>query len=683
MRSKIFLITIFINASLLFSQEKVSLQTIIKNTNDDTLKYSSMLKLGELYIYQNSDSSKLLLTTVKLISEKKLAKNKSDLLQKKYSYFLAHSIYGLGVLDMYVNKLDDAKKKFQQAEKFYSLIGNKEGIGNCLNNIGYIYYNKGDISRTLSYYQKAIKIYLQIDYFDGLIASYINLAPIYSDQQEFKFAVENYQKALFLSKKIKNDSYIAICSVNLALVYLNYARDLCDKNSTEDCTQDYENRSLTLFNESYRLNLKIGDEVTNAAVLNNLGLLYSRRKAYQKAEEYYYRAQELAIKTKSKRTLAYVKVNLAELLLNKNQVRKARICAEESLSLAKETTYFEIVKNAAKVLKKIYQQEGNFKGALEMTTLFHQLKDSISNELTKKSNIKRQLEITYEKKSFADSLRSEKQKALVQLRLEKKENQQKYLLIIVVITFISIIIIYKRLRVNNKQKKIIEQKNLELERYNLLNQKIFSVISHDFKGPITTLKSLLTRSELLTIENPLVNLYIKDINTQMEQSDQMLESLLDWAKAELSLSFSERETFILPVINTILGQLNVQLKAKNLKVIHQIDEKASLNLPHEVLKIVMRNLLSNAIKYSFEGNIIEIEAGINIIKVIDYGKGIEPNKLELLFNEQVASGLGTSHETGFGLGLYMCNELLLKNNAKLKAKINKNQAGCTFIIEKT
>lgn len=82
---------------------------------------------------------------------------------------------------------------------------------------------------------------------------------------------------------------------------------------------------------------------------------------------------------------------------------------------------------------------------------------------------------------------------------------------LLVILLYCIFVLTRKQKLNNEKLKLqkaeIEDKNKELKRLNLLHQKIFTVISHDFKEPITTLKVLLDNEEVLSSENKTVSLY--------------------------------------------------------------------------------------------------------------------------------------------------------------------------------
>lgn len=231
-----------------------------------------------------------------------------------------------------------------------------------------------------------------------------------------------------------------------------------------------------------------------------------------------------------------------------------------------------------------------------------------------------------------------------------------------------------------EQQEQIAENNKQLQRLNVLNQRIFSVISHDFKGPINTLRIILDNEEIEKIENPQIAAYIKEIGFQLAQSDAMLESLLDWAKTELSISSADHDSFELHLlVSEVLQQLDASAREKQIDFKVELDPVTQIFFRREVLKIVLRNLISNAIKFSFPKGIVEITYDNHCIKIKDYGKGIPPGKLDKLFRQRISPGLGTLQESGFGLGLYLSYELIQKYGGQLSAE-NNEDAGCTFII---
>lgn len=382
-----------------------------------------------------------------------------------------------------------------------------------------------------------------------------------------------------------------------------------------------------------------------------------------------------------------VKNKVAKIYSKLNQFDKAVLTIKESI-LRADSCQEKINKvNALRSYREILLENNRIDKAnvvyLEIETLL--------SDIEATENISRydSLEAAYKSK-FKD----QENLSLKALNFQKEEvlKKQKTALLATIIGLIVlgsllffVFLLSKKQRKTNSelelQKLKIEQNNKNLNRLNLLNQKIFSVISHDFKAPITTLKLLLSKEEITETENPLITTYIKEINSQLEQADDMLQSLLDWAKTELG--FEDHALYTTNLFNgieIIKNQLHKKYLEKEIDINILVEKDCKVQFPTSIFLIVVRNIISNAIKFSHEKSVIEIYFEDNILYVKDFGKGIESKKLTKLFKQSINPGLGTNYESGFGLGLYLSNELMMKNNGKIAACNNKETSGCTFSI---
>ena len=274
---------------------------------------------------------------------------------------------------------------------------------------------------------------------------------------------------------------------------------------------------------------------------------------------------------------------------------------------------------------------------------------------------------------------------LKQVNTEKENTLSKQRILILGISIGLLILsilayfLYNSIKQRNKINAKLDSANKDLNRLNELNQKIFSVISHDFKGPITTLKMMLSKEDIIN-QSSSISTYLKDIKQQLDQSDNMLNSLLDWAKTELMVNIANKNEINLKnTVATACNELSAKAQDKKITLNNTIPEGSTANFNASVLGIVLRNVLSNAIKFSFENAEIDIFYAENSLFIKDYGKGIDAKKLEKLFKQNLNPGLGTHFESGFGIGLYLCQELMIKNNGILSVENNQTE-GCTFRI---
>jgi signal transduction histidine kinase len=416
-----------------------------------------------------------------------------------------------------------------------------------------------------------------------------------------------------------------------------------------------------------------------------IGYYYYINYDHKKSMQEFLLAERVA-KMYSPCKLSEVYVKTARIYSRENQVDKAKEAIAESIRLADSCNALENKINALRTLREILVEQGEFKAAHKT---FEKLDRLVGIEDMKIRNIRIDSFETANKIKLKElqNINLKRINKFKEIKLQKQKIVLIALLIGIVLLIVllySIVVLTKKQGIANKklklQKEQIEVKNNDLKRLNLLHQKIFTMISHDFKEPITTLRVLLDKEEIIRNENKVVSSYINAISQQLEQSDVMLTSLLDWAKMELITTISNNSEIKLFNFVTIASkELTHQLKAKNITIENKVVKGTVIVFNPTILSIVLRNIISNAIKFSYENSVIIIEYENNEIIVKDFGKGIEQKKLDKLFMQNINPGVGTNLESGFGIGLYLCQELMLKNKGTLDV-FNNESVGCTFKI---
>ena len=351
---------------------------------------------------------------------------------------------------------------------------------------------------------------------------------------------------------------------------------------------------------------------------------------------------------------------------------------KKCMALAKKCNIAIYIPNILQTQFSILKNNGKYKEALSVLEKVYFVTDSIG--FRKENQKTYEMQLDYEKQ-----IKVQENKSLQLFNLKEKELvlKQKWALVALIFGLLILIIFSGYLfKLNKKLKQnalTIAQNNKDLKRLNLLNQKIFTVISHDFKAPITTLRLFLKSEKITKNSSPMFEQYVNEANFQLDQSDAMMNNLLDWAKMELNLATGTVQTDLLQTINQTINELVPKAAQKNIDIINKITTNITVNFPAEVVLIVLRNLLSNALKFSFEDGIIEISFENNCIQIRDFGKGISHDKLSRLLKSDVEAGFGTKLETGFGIGLYLSNELMVKYGGFITASNNDN-GGCSFFV---
>ena len=234
------------------------------------------------------------------------------------------------------------------------------------------------------------------------------------------------------------------------------------------------------------------------------------------------------------------------------------------------------------------------------------------------------------------------------------------------------------------------RKNLEnmLKRSKELMQKndmfIASTI-HDLKNLLTP---ILSYSELMMMKN-LPPEKMKSISEQLNKSANNLIQIFNDTLNNTKLlgtfkKFEPENLIIYDAVQNILLLTQSNLDQKNITVENQIDPNQLVYADREMVNSIIMNLIHNAGKFTHEnGKIIffgkKILDEYYEVSIKDNGIGIDPDKIKDLFtNNKYFTTKGTASETGTGLGLLLCNDLIMKNNGTIRAENNSDGPGATF-----
>ncbi|MEA5552596.1 hybrid sensor histidine kinase/response regulator [Anabaena cylindrica UHCC 0172] len=229
-------------------------------------------------------------------------------------------------------------------------------------------------------------------------------------------------------------------------------------------------------------------------------------------------------------------------------------------------------------------------------------------------------------------------------------------------------------------------KALEKEQeLNQLKSEFVSMISHDFRNPLTSIQGfaglLECGSKVPTPET--LNRYVDKINNAVDQLLSLLDEILLIGKMEVGKMQYEPvsvnlEDFCKELIDTLKYSMGNQ---------HQIcfnctgnSTKAEMDLI--LLQRILTNLLSNAIKYSHSGSEIyfdlECQNHVAIFQIRDQGMGIPLESQSHLFEAFYrCSNVGNIKGTGLGLAIVKKCVEVHQGNISLESQEN---LGTTFTV---
>jgi serine phosphatase RsbU (regulator of sigma subunit)/uncharacterized protein HemY len=424
-----------------------SLQNLLINHRDDTVKVNLFLELAYLYNHKNIEEVLINATKALELSSKlnfEIGKAKSFLHIGNYYYYKSE----------YTTSLEFFKKSL----KINKEINDKLAMSKSLNAIGVIYDIQGDYVQALEYYQKSLKVNEDIDNEEGISHALNNIGIIYDIQADYEQALIFYHKSLELDKKRKNDRDVSISLVNIGSIYT---------------IQEKYDTAFSYFEQSLQIAKKIDYQEAIGENLYKIGFNYQEQKEYEKALDFFHRALTVNQKIGNQYTICSIYNSFGDVYLKKKEYKTALNYIQKSLEIANELELLDEVKTNHGLLARIYAATNKYQKAYENHLLFKALNDSIFNENNVRKLTGLEYQYKHEKEKQAIALEQAKKDAIQETET-KDQNKIRNLLIMGILLAVLFVIaavygfVQKR-KANTilaKQKLEIENTNEELNQIN-------------------------------------------------------------------------------------------------------------------------------------------------------------------------------------------------------------------------
>lgn len=235
-------------------------------------------------------------------------------------------------------------------------------------------------------------------------------------------------------------------------------------------------------------------------------------------------------------------------------------------------------------------------------------------------------------------------------------------------------------------KRTILEQSEQLQRTMRNRDRMYSVIAHDLRSPIGTLKmvfNMLTiniTEQMVGAENIEM---LKMGNDITENTFMLLDNLLKWTKSQTGRMKTVFQEVDLAEVVLFAGKIaDLVASAKGITVEYDLPGPVQVRCDVDMIKTIVRNLLSNAIKFSHDGSRILVSMYETpthaAVSVQDFGKGISAEDQDKVLNPDVHfTHYGTHNEEGSGLGLQLCLDLTRRNGGDLTF-ISREGEGSTF-----
>ncbi len=585
-----------------------------------------------------------------------------ELIEKADQYILSNPDTALKLIDEAILLAND--------QKYY------DGIARAKKTKGLIKYYAIEFSEALDLLIESNILFEQTQNTKGQASALNLIGVIYSDQGKNKEALDIYNKILSIADK--QDMFRRASTLNnIGATYLNMGMyNLC-----------YE-----YYSKAIKHIQKIDEPESESQLSNNMGALFIKLNNTDSAYYYIMHGLEIAHQTNNLHRLSNSHEILGEYYHWQKNLPLALKNYHQALEFARKMGVVYEIASTASGLSKTYADLRDFENAYTYLSLQKEMDDSVKNKKIATRITQIELEKEFQKERDLNEV----------LNARNRLERNIYIIVIFFVSVIFIILLFSytqkkkayRLLQSQRdtllsQKEEIRLQAKQLSELNNIKAKLFSIISHDLRSPLSSLVAIVEATKKNTLSRPQFQEMLNDMQENIGATANLVNNLLGWARSQQDgITMHPENLNILQLTEKEITLQSSAIKQKNLKVINTIPKEIFVYADANMLQLVVRNLLSNAVKFSYKNNKVTLSAvAINEkvkITIQDEGIGIPPDKINALFTKAGSSTNGTNNETGTGLGLILCREFIVLNNGRIDAESRPGEGSAfTFALPST
>lgn len=669
-------LTIIALLSLLFSYsqtkdiDKLTLELAFQKP--DTAKVNTSIKLIKL-LYESGEYDKALM----FIEQ---SEQLSETL--KYSKGTANAIYHKAIILSNKGDYFSAVDNFYKSKEIFESLKDSLGIAKVNNGVGLIEIKRGNYRKGIESSLAAISTFEKNNLKKDLSAAYNNLASAFYNTNELDKSLEYNFKALDVQQTLNDSLDISTSLKNIASLY--------------SIKKDHR-KAIEYYDRVFNFLKYNQDPSLQGEILPKIGQEYLNLGAYNEAADYLVRGLKYNRRIKNNSGLLQTLNSIGDLNLQSGQYTVAQKQLYEANVIAKKVKNQKELLRNYKLLMQLDSTKGKFKSAFIWQRRYQDLKDSIYNADFKTVG---RFDTDYDLESSQESL-LQKQVTKDEANSKKINNLKllNYGLIALVITVLTILLlIHLKRKSRLLYTKELEEKNAQiilqnqeilsqsknLEEINQVKDKLFSIVSHDLKDSITSIKGFLDLLNEKSITKEEFEHLIPELSDNANSASLLLFNLLNWSKSQMESLEPKPELFdIQAVFQSKIKLVEQKIESKKIILIDD-SQRDFVYADKSMVEIIIQNLLANAVKFSKGGDVITISNSINdgksLICIEDSGVGISQENLDKIFKSNSFTTIGTKEEKGTGLGLTICKELVELNKGRIWVESALN-VGSKFYVE--
>lgn len=561
-----------------------------------------------------------------------------------------------------------------EAKDMAEKLSYRKGLGTALENLGWIYYRRGIYADAFEMSQDALRISeLEGDSL-SMARCLNNVAAINYEKANYKDAIERFDQAYKISLRLGDlqtairslnnisFSYLGLKNIDSAEYYAQWALKQSNGNQGSylpafshrilgDIAFEKGDMMLALkhYDEGIRISQAVNNYFIKASTLHRIGKVLAKQKKYTQALE----------------------------VLDRN------------VQLSKENGYADELERTYKLISDINYAKDDIEKAFQYLTRHLELHDS----LIEQRNSERMNLLSTQFKSDIKQSQIELLTKNAKIREEEIQKQEAWIYFyvgsLVLGLAIALILYYSNLKIKKVNRELEEKKSQvelqaqQLSNINMTKDKLLSIISHDIRSPLSSLRGMLNIAQTGNVSTEEFARLTGQISKQLDFVYEDLGNLLQWTQSQLQGLSVNPETFELSdLADQVISLYHNNADSKKITLVNKTDRGINVLADPNHVRLILRNLLSNAIKFSNENSevVVANEVTDKLVSVVvrDKGIGLTKDEIQKIFNpSDHFTRVGTAKEKGMGVGLLLTKEFIHKNGGSLSV-FSQPGHGSTF-----
>jgi len=680
---------------------KLNTSNIFKKIYSGRTPNTLNMKIKHLYI------SLFILAMLSFPSNQLFASKKSDSLEiliqrmkheNKFDSITLYSYKDLIYETINFNPIKALNFAFELLD-FANKVDNNNAKQNAYHLIGVVYFGQGNYSKAYENYSKCLELNKQAERWGAMAYSLSDIGNINFAAKQLDQATKNYEEALAIIKKHQN--YVKDYQTIRTILYNNLG--ITNRRNGN------LSKALAYHDSAYTIAKEKNDLIQIPTSLLYQSVAFFDFKHYDKAESLAAETVKFAKKNKSKYNLGNALNTLGKAQFSQKKYREAKtslleaylyctslgmtqtriqnlqyraliseVSGEFELAIELATKAIELselhqykIENVelAEFLGRIHEQKGDLSKALKYYKIYH----SYSEEY-----ISQNMQTKMAEEKFKIELKNRDTKIKY---FEKEKQLNNYLRLLFVFIGVLVGLLALIFFVRYREKKLLSDelklREATLEKLIDSKTKLFSIISHDLRGPVGGMQNIIDLMLSAYDEMDKEEIYesLELMGKSNKNIHNLLENLLLWANTsnENRFALEIRELELKQFVLESLEYIATTTELKNISLANNVPAHLFVIADSNSLSLIFRNLLSNAAKFTPKGGSITINSKILAeeieICIADTGMGMNQSKIETLFElGKNKSYPGTENEIGTGLGLILVKEYVELNNGRIEVE---------------